>query len=55
MGKEPLDMGQYKKFFGTCRIPQPGIDGLEYNTSSHIVVACNNHVSTRLCTIFFSN
>ncbi|GLV41481.1 Carnitine O-Acetyl-Transferase [Carabus blaptoides fortunei] len=44
MGKDPLDMGQYKKFFGTCRIPKPKLDGLEFHSKSqHIVVACNNH------------
>lgn len=46
MGKEPLDMNQYKKIFGTCRIPGEKLDGLEYNSDSrHIVIAKNNNVS----------
>lgn len=48
MGKDPLDMSQYKKFFGTCRVPKPNLDGLDFHpTSQHIVVACNNHVSNK--------
>lgn len=45
MGKDPLDMNQYKKIFGTCRIPGIKRDALEYNPQSkHIVVARNNNV-----------
>ncbi|KRT83273.1 hypothetical protein AMK59_3062, partial [Oryctes borbonicus] len=43
MGKDPLDMNQYKKVFGTCRIPGVKRDSIEYHpTSTHIVVASNN-------------
>lgn len=46
MGKDLLDMNQYKRVFGTCRIPGLKRDGMEFNPSSkHIVVAHNNHVS----------
>lgn len=46
MGNAPLDMQQYKKVFGTCRIPGETVDSLEYNpTSKHIAVVHNNHVS----------
>lgn len=39
-------MNQYKKIFGTCRIPQPKRDLLTFNPDSkHIVVVSNNHVS----------
>lgn len=49
MGKFPLDMGQYKKVFGTCRIPGIKVDTLEYNPcSKHIIVANNNHVSLNI-------
>ncbi|XP_018569317.1 carnitine O-acetyltransferase isoform X2 [Anoplophora glabripennis] len=44
MGKEPLDMNQYKQIFGTCRIPGQKLDGLEYNSDSrHIVIVKNNN------------
>ncbi|XP_049280996.1 carnitine O-acetyltransferase-like [Anopheles funestus] len=44
MGKIPLDMSQYEKIFGTCRIPGKDRDSVQYNPRSrHIVVACNNH------------
>ncbi|XP_061512313.1 carnitine O-acetyltransferase [Anopheles gambiae] len=44
MGKVPLDMSQYEKIFGTCRIPGKERDSVQYNPRSrHIVVACNNH------------
>ncbi|XP_065164873.1 carnitine O-acetyltransferase-like isoform X2 [Atheta coriaria] len=44
MGKMPLDMQQYHKVLGTCRIPGEKSDCLQYNTDSkHIVVVCNNH------------
>lgn len=46
-GKYPLDMSQYKKIFGTCRIPAPEVDRIEYNPKSrHIVVAFKNGVSS---------
>lgn len=44
MGKEELDMNQYNKIFGTCRIPCLPVDKLEFNgDSKHIVVVHNNH------------
>ena len=46
MGKDPLDMNQYKKVFGTCRIPGVKRDGLSYNPmSTHITVTHRNNVS----------
>lgn len=46
MGKDPLDMNQYKKIFGTCRIPKEGTDELEYHPdSTHIVIMRNNNVN----------
>uniref|UniRef100_A0A182JAU3 Choline/carnitine acyltransferase domain-containing protein n=1 Tax=Anopheles atroparvus TaxID=41427 RepID=A0A182JAU3_ANOAO len=43
MGKIPLDMSQYEKIFGTCRIPGRERDSVQFNPrSKHIVVACNN-------------
>lgn len=45
-GKYSLDMSQYKKIFGTCRIPAQKIDKIEYHPKSrHIVVAYKNGVS----------
>lgn len=45
MGKALLDMGQYKKIFGTCRIPGHNMDQVEFNPASrHIVVAYRNGV-----------
>lgn len=45
-GKYQLDMAQYKKIFGTCRIPAREIDEIEYNPKSrHIAVAYKNGVS----------
>jgi carnitine O-acetyltransferase len=44
MGKDPLDMNQYKKIFGTCRIPGLKQDSLEYNPQSkHIIIVRNNN------------
>lgn len=44
-GKYALDMSQYKKIFGTCRIPAPQVDQIEYNPRSrHIVVIFKNGV-----------
>ncbi|KAF2897173.1 hypothetical protein ILUMI_09001 [Ignelater luminosus] len=44
MGKHELDMNQYNKIFGTCRIPDLPKDDIEFNPrSKHIVVAHNNH------------
>lgn len=43
---EPLDMQQYYKIFGTCRIPRPQRDQLTFNRESkHIIIIHNNHVS----------
>lgn len=43
MGKSELDMQQYSKIFGTCRIPKPTTDGLVYNPKSqHIVLMIDN-------------
>ncbi|XP_053625257.1 carnitine O-acetyltransferase-like isoform X2 [Plodia interpunctella] len=44
MGKNPLDMSQYKKIFGTCRIPIKGRDKLSFNDSKHVSVFHNNHI-----------
>ncbi|KAG7311587.1 hypothetical protein JYU34_002635 [Plutella xylostella] len=44
MGKSPLDMSQYKKIFGTCRIPGEKKDRLSFNDSKHITVLHNNHI-----------
>lgn len=42
-GKYPLDMSQYKKIFGTCRIPAHNVDKLSYHPRSrHITVAHRN-------------
>nr|CAI5848338.1 unnamed protein product [Callosobruchus analis] len=44
MGASPLDMNQYKKVFGTCRIPGERRDSLQFNPDSrHIIVARNNN------------
>ncbi|CAH0726668.1 unnamed protein product, partial [Brenthis ino] len=44
MGKNPLDMSQYKKVFGTCRIPMEKRDKLSFNDSKHMTVMHNNHI-----------
>lgn len=45
MGKLELDNSQFGAVFGTCRIPMPDIDGLEYYPNSqHITVIHKNHV-----------
>ncbi|XP_052746536.1 carnitine O-acetyltransferase-like [Bicyclus anynana] len=44
MGKSPLDMAQYKKIFGTCRIPYEKRDKLSFNDTKHITVIHNNHI-----------
>ncbi|XP_041977210.1 carnitine O-acetyltransferase-like isoform X2 [Aricia agestis] len=44
MGKSPLDMSQYKKIFGTCRIPWEKRDKLSFNDSKYITVLHNNHI-----------
>ncbi|KAJ0181787.1 hypothetical protein K1T71_002509 [Dendrolimus kikuchii] len=44
MGKSPLDMSQYKKIFGTCRIPREKRDTLSYNDTRHVTVMHNNHI-----------
>lgn len=44
MGKDQLDMSQYDKIFGTCRIPCFPRDELKFHpTSEHIVVVHKNH------------
>lgn len=47
MGKEPLDMTQYKRIYGTCRIPAPTYDTMQYSDPScpvkHIAVVHNNN------------
>ncbi|PNF42901.1 Carnitine O-acetyltransferase [Cryptotermes secundus] len=47
MGKQPLDMTQYKRIYGTCRIPAPECDKMHFTDPSrpvhHIVVARNNN------------
>lgn len=46
MGKALLDMAQYGRIFGTCRIPRKDYDGLEFNANSdYVVVAFRNGVS----------
>ncbi|UYV77451.1 CRAT [Cordylochernes scorpioides] len=42
-GGAPLDMSQYYKLLGTCRIPHIPADALEFHTSSHIVVCHRNN------------
>ncbi|KAK5646739.1 hypothetical protein RI129_005203 [Pyrocoelia pectoralis] len=43
-GKFELDMDQYNRIFGTCRIPKMPLDGIEYNQkSTHIIVMHKNH------------
>lgn len=44
MGKNPLDMIQYKKVFGTCRVPHAKRDKLSFNNSKHVTVIHNNHI-----------
>uniref|UniRef100_A0A646QE80 CarnOAT n=1 Tax=Hemiscolopendra marginata TaxID=943146 RepID=A0A646QE80_9MYRI len=48
MGKKPLDMSQYRKIFGTCRLPGEKRDRMAYfsedsNPPRHVVVVHNNH------------
>lgn len=44
MGKALLDMGQYNRIFGTCRIPARDIDKIEYHpTSKHIGLFYKNN------------
>lgn len=46
VGKAELDMQQYHKIFGTCRIPGVAKDSLIYNPQSdYIVVMCKGNVS----------
>lgn len=46
VGKFPLDMEQYNKIFGTCRVPGLPGDRLVYHPNSkHIVVVVNDMVS----------
>ncbi|XP_068621094.1 carnitine O-acetyltransferase-like isoform X2 [Battus philenor] len=44
MGKNPLDMAQYKKIFGTCRIPGEKQDKLSFNDSKYVTVCHKNHI-----------
>jgi len=45
IGKDPLDMSQYKKVFGTCRLPRTPRDELVYHpTSRHIIVMHRNNI-----------
>lgn len=47
MGKNELDNSQFSAVYGTCRIPLPEKDALEYHPKSqHIAVVYKNHVST---------
>lgn len=53
MGKDILDMSQYFKVLGTCRIPGVTRDTIKFygqdpDPPKHIVVAHNNHVSIML-------
>lgn len=44
LGKSELDMQQYRKCFGTCRIPDHPGDSIEYHPKSqHIVVIVKNN------------
>ena len=48
MGKLLLDMGQYGRIFGTCRIPAKDVDRIEYNPNSkYAIVAYQNEVIFR--------
>lgn len=53
MGKNPLDMSQYKKIFGTCRIPMAKRDKLSYNDTKYVTVMHNNHVRYFSLHIYF--
>ncbi|KAL4704063.1 hypothetical protein ACJJTC_001985 [Scirpophaga incertulas] len=44
MGQNPLDMSQYKKIFGTCRIPIEKRDKLSFNDTKYVSVIHNNHI-----------
>ena len=47
IGDTYLDMSSYENIFGTCRIPQSGVDYLQFHPDSkHIVVAYQNEVIT---------
>ncbi|XP_071441839.1 carnitine O-acetyltransferase-like [Hetaerina americana] len=47
LGKDPLDMSQYYKIFGTCRVPGLTRDALHFadsrNPPKHIIVSHKNH------------
>ncbi|XP_075149225.1 carnitine O-Acetyl-Transferase isoform X2 [Haematobia irritans] len=44
MGKNELDNSQFSAVYGTCRIPLPEQDALEYNPKSqHVAVVYKNH------------
>lgn len=45
MGKNELDNSQFGAVFGTCRIPLPKQDALQYHPKSkHVVIIHKNHV-----------
>lgn len=49
MGKALLDMAQYGRIFGTCRIPRVEFDAIEYHPESeYVTVAYRNGVSVWL-------
>lgn len=43
-GQMPLDMQQYHKIFGTCRIPGCETDSVSFNDSDYIIVMYSNNV-----------
>lgn len=46
MGKNELDNSQFSAVYGTCRVPLPGEDALEYHPKSqHVAVVYKNHVN----------
>ena len=42
-GKDPMEMEQYYKMFGTCRIPAEKMDYLKYNENSKHIVILHKH------------
>lgn len=55
MGKNELDNSQFGAVYGTCRIPLPQQDTLEYHPKSqHIAVIYKNHVH-KYITILYIN
>uniref|UniRef100_A0A1B0FQS1 Choline/carnitine acyltransferase domain-containing protein n=1 Tax=Glossina morsitans morsitans TaxID=37546 RepID=A0A1B0FQS1_GLOMM len=43
MGKHELDNSQFKLVYGTCRIPHPKEDKMDYNPDSNYVVIIHKH------------